>query len=361
VINFSAGPAALPLPALERAQRELLDFDGSGMSIMEQSHRGRVYEAVHEEALSLLRELLSIPADYHVLLLQGGASQQFAVVPMNLLPPGQSADYVLGGGWGEKAYEEAARVGTVRVAANTREGKVYRRVPKQADLQLDPHAAYVHVTTNNTLEGTQMHAVPDTGAVPLVADMSSDFLWKKIDVSRYGLIYAGAQKNIGPSGVVVVIVHKDLVARGRKDIPTIFRYETHAKNNSLYHTPPTFGIYMVRNVLAWLAHDVGGLDAMEARNREKASLLYAALDARPDFYRSPVEPDSRSTMNVVFRLPSEELEAAFVREAQQAGMVGLQGHRTTGGIRASIYNAVPVEAVRTLVDFMEQFARTHGG
>jgi phosphoserine aminotransferase len=361
VINFNAGPAALPLPALERAQRELLDFQGSGMSIMEHSHRGKEYEAVHNEAIALLRELLGISDDYHVLFLQGGASQQFAMVPMNLLHPGQSADYAIGGGWGEKAYEEASRVGTVRVAANPKEGRLWRRVPKQDELQLDPNAAYVHVTTNNTLEGTQMHFVPDTGRVPLVADMSSDFLWKKFDVSKYALIYAGAQKNIGPSGVVVVIARKDVVDSGLKDIPVIFRYETHAKNNSLYNTPPTFGIYMVRNVLAWLKHDVGGLDAMEQRNREKGDVLYAAIDARPDFYRAPVERDSRSYMNVVFRLASEELEERFVAEAKKAGMVGLKGHRSTGGIRVSMYNAVPLEGVQRLVEFMERFAKANGG
>lgn len=359
VINFNPGPAALPLAALERARDELLDFQGTGMSIMEHSHRGKEYESVHNEAISLLRELLEIPSDYHVLFLQGGASQQFAMVPMNILPPGRSADYIITGGWSEKAFEEAQRVGTVRQAANTKEGKIFTRIPRQDELSLDPQAAYVHITTNNTLYGTQWHWIPDTGKVPLVADMSSDFLWKKFDVKKFGLIYAGAQKNIGPSGVVVVVIHQSLVEAGRKDIPVIFRYETHAKNNSLYNTPPTFAIYMVRNVLSWVK-SIGGLQEIERRNREKGALLYGAIDARPDFFRAPVQKDSRSFMNVVFRLPSEELETEFVNAAKKEGMVGLKGHRSTGGIRVSMYNAVTVENVKTLVDFMDRFARSHG-
>ncbi len=354
--NFNAGPAGLPLPALERAQREMLDFEGTGMSILEHSHRGKAYEGVHDEAISLLRELLAIPDDYYVLFLQGGASQQFAQVPMNLLPAGKSADYLLTGGWSEKAYEEAGRVGTVRVAATTAKGKAYTRIPKQAEISLDPAAAYVHMTSNNTLFGTQWHWLPEAGSVPLVADMSSDFLWRKHDVSKYALIYAGAQKNIGPSGVTVVVARKDLVDGGRKDIPMIFRYSTHASQNSLYHTPPTFGIYLVRNVLAY-TKEIGGLDEVERRNREKGALLYGAIDANPDFFRAPVDKDSRSYMNVVFRLPTEELEKRFVAEAAKLHMVGLAGHRSTGGVRASTYNAVSIEAVRALVDFMNDFAR----
>jgi phosphoserine aminotransferase len=305
--NFNAGPAGLPLPALERAQRELIDFEGTGMSIMEHSHRGKAYEAVHNEAIALLRELCGVPDDYHVLFLQGGASQQFAMVPMNLLGPGKSADYIVTGGWSEKAYEEAGRVGTARVAATTAVDKRYTRVPRQEEIKLDPEAAYVHMTTNNTLFGTQWHSVPEVGQVPLVADMSSDFMWKRFDVSKYAMIYAGAQKNIGPSGIVVVIARKDLVDRGRKDIPTIFRYATHAANNSLYNTPPTFSIYLVRNVLAY-TKEIGGLEEIERRNRKKAETLYGAIDQSP-------------------------------------------------GVRASTYNAVSVEAVETLVSFMRDFEK----
>lgn len=354
--NFNAGPAGLPLPALERAQREMLDFEGTGMSILEHSHRGKAYDGVHSEAIALLRELLAIPDDYYVLFLQGGASQQFAQVPMNLLPPGNSADYILTGGWSEKAFEEAGRVGTARVAASTAKDKKFTRVPRQAELSLDPAAAYVHMTSNNTLFGTQWHWLPEVGDVPLVADMSSDFLWKRFDVSKFGLIYAGAQKNIGPAGVTVVLARKDLVDGGRKDIPMIFRYSTHAAQNSLYHTPPTFAIYLVRNVLAY-TKEIGGLAEVERRNRAKGALLYGAIDQNPEFFRAPVEKESRSFMNVVFRLPTEELEKRFVVEAAKERMVGLAGHRSTGGIRASTYNAVSLEAVQKLVDFMQDFAR----
>jgi phosphoserine aminotransferase len=357
--NFNAGPAGLPLPALERAQRELLDFEGTGMSIMEHSHRGKAYEAVHREAISLTRELLGVPDDYHVLLLQGGASQQFAVVPMNLLPQGKSADYIITGGWSEKAYQEAGRVGTVRIAATTEAEKRYVRIPKQEELKLDPGAAYVHMTTNNTLFGTQWHWLPDVGSVPLVADMSSDIMWKKVDVSKFALIYAGAQKNIGPSGVTLVIARKDIVDGARKDIPTIFRYATHASNDSLYNTPPTFGIYLMRNVLAF-ALEIGGLEEVEKRNRAKVDLLYKTIDESPDFFKAPVEKDSRSYMNVVFRLPSEELEKKFVAESTKAGLDGLKGHRSVGGIRASIYNAFPEAGVDALVAFMGDFQRANG-
>jgi len=357
--NFNAGPAGLPLPALERAQRELLDYEGTGMSIMEHSHRGKTYEGVHQEAIRLVRELAGVSDDYHVLFLQGGASQLFATVPMNLLPQGKSADYIVTGGWAEKAYQEAGRVGTVRVAATTEENKKYARIPRQEDLKLDPNAAYVHMTTNNTLFGTQWHWLPEVGGVPLVADMSSDFLWKKVDISKFGLIYAGAQKNIGPSGVTVVIVRKDLTDAGRKDIPTIFRFATHASNDSLYNTPPTFGIYLIRNVLAY-TKEIGGLEEVERRNRQKGDLLYSTIDESPDFFKAPVQKDSRSYMNVVFRLPTEDLEKQFVAEAAKQRMVGLAGHRSTGGIRVSIYNAVELASVEALVSFMKDFMKRAG-
>jgi phosphoserine aminotransferase len=372
-INFNAGPAALPLPALERAREELLDFAGSGMSVMEHSHRGKEYEAVHNEAISLLRELLAVPADYDVLFVQGGASQQFAVIPMNLLPAGKSADYVITGAWGEKALSEgkgaAAMLGaSVRVACDTGQGeaktKKYVRTPSSGEIKADATAAYLHLTSNETIDGVGFAvepgaSFPDTGSVPLVCDMSSDFMWRKVDVSRFGLIYAGAQKNLGPSGVVVVLVKKDLVAAGRKDIPKIFQYRTVAENNSLYNTPPTFGIYLVRNVLAWIK-DQGGLAAVEKTNREKAGLLYGTIDSHASFYRSPVEKPSRSVMNVVFRLPTEALEEKFIGEAKKQKMIGLKGHRSVGGVRVSLYNAVGLEWVKTLTDFMKDFAKANG-
>ncbi|MDY7229750.1 3-phosphoserine/phosphohydroxythreonine transaminase [Hyalangium rubrum] len=360
VINFNAGPAGLPQPALERAREELLDFQGTGMSIMEHSHRGKDYEAVHDEAISLLTGLLGIPATHQVLFLQGGASQQFAQIPMNFLTPEKSADFLMTGVWSEKALDEAKYYGKPRIAATTvMADKRYTRVPKQAELQLDPKAAYVHMTTNNTIYGTQWHTFPEVGGVPLVADMSSDILWKPIDVSRFAFIYAGAQKNIGPSGIVLVVVDKEFMAKGSQNIPKIFRYSTYAENNSLYNTPPTFSIYLCRNVLAWIK-SVGGLTQLEKWNREKGETLYAAIDRHPDFYRAPVEKESRSYMNVVFRLPSEALEDTFVAEAKKAGMVGLKGHRSAGGIRVSLYNAVSVENVKTLVSFMDQFVKTRG-
>ena len=355
--NFNAGPAGLPLAALERAQRELLDFEGTGMSIMEHSHRGKAYEAVHNEAIALTKELCGVPDGYDVLFLQGGASLQFAQVPMNFLPADKSADYILTGGWSEKAYQEAGRIGKVRIAATTEQNKKYTRIPSADEIKVDAGAAYVHYTTNNTLFGTQWHRTPEVGAVPLVADMSSDIMWAPIDVAKHSLIYAGAQKNIGPSGVVVVIVKKDFLATARKDIPVILRYATHAENNSLYNTPPTFGIYLIRNVLA-VIKDLGGLTAMEAHNRKKGDLLYGTIDSDPDFFRAPVAKDSRSYMNVVFRLPSEELEKKFVAEATKQRMIGLAGHRSTGGIRVSTYNAVSYESIEVLTNFMREFRKT---
>lgn len=353
-MNFNAGPAALPLPALERAQKELLDVEGSGMSVIEHSHRGKVYEAVHNEALGLIRELMDVPDTHDVLFLQGGASLQFAMVPMNLLPEGASADYVLTGSWAKKAFSEAKTVGNARVAGTGEKDGKFTGVPKQFELDLDSNAAYVHITSNNTIAGTQYFDFPDTGSVPLVADMSSDIMWRPIDVSRFGLIYAGAQKNIGPSGVAVVIVRKDLVENARQDIPSILQYSTHAAANSLSNTPPTFSIYLIRNVLAQVKSR-GGLAAMEKHNREKAGLLYAAIDALPDFYRCPVDVESRSLMNVVFNLPTPELEAEFVRKAAEKGMVGLKGHRSVGGVRASIYNAAETSWVQALAQFMGEF------
>lgn len=353
-INFNPGPAALPLAALERAAKEFVDYAGTGMSIMEHSHRGKAFEAVHNEAIALVRELYGVSDAYDVLLLQGGATGQFAMVPTNLLPVGKSADYVLTGSWAKGAFKQAKAVGTVRAAVNVEVDGKCTRMPRPDELELDPNAAYVHITSNETIAGTQWHAFPDVGSVPLVADMSSDVMWRPLDVGRFGLIYAGAQKNLGPSGVTLVIVRKDLVAGGRTDVPAIWQYRTHAEANSLSNTPPTFAIYMLRNVLAWLKES-GGLAAAEQRNREKAGLLYAAIDARPDLYRCPVALESRSVMNVVFTLPTAELEAEFLEAAKQRNMVGLKGHRSVGGIRASIYNAAPVEWVRELCALMADF------
>ncbi len=370
VKNFNAGPAALPLPALERARDEFLDFAKSGMSVMEHSHRGKEYEACHDEAIALLKELLAVPDTHEVLFVQGGASQLFAQIPMNLVHPGQTAEYVLTGAWGEKACSEAKAVtallgGAVKVACTTGTGdgkeKSYVRAPAAGEVKATPGAAYLHVTTNETIHGVEFgvdpsRPYPDTGAVPLVADMSSDFLWKKVDVSRFGLIYAGAQKNIGPSGVVVMVMAKALIEQGRKDLPKIFQFRTPAENKSLYNTPPTFGIYMIRNVLSWLK-GLGGLDAMEARNRKKAAVLYGAIDGHPGVYRCPVERESRSVMNVVFRLPTEADEERFVKEAKAKGMVGLKGHRSVGGIRVSTYNAVEPAWLDELAAFMGEFAK----
>ncbi len=368
-INFNAGPAALPLPALERAREELLDFAGSGMSVMEHSHRGKEYEGVHDEAIALVRELLAVPPSHEVLFLQGGATSLFAEIPMNLLEKGKSAQYLITGSWGEKALGEAKVVsalfgaGVAVQSTGVGEGKEksYTRVPAGTEVTVDPGAAYLHITSNETIHGVQFHVdpsrpFPNTGSVPLIADMSSDFLWRPFDVSKFGLAYAGAQKNVGPSGVVVAVVSKEVLDRGRKDIPKIFQFRTHAENKSLYNTPPTFGVYMVRNVLAWIKGQ-GGLAKMEEANRKKAQRLYGVIDRNPAFYRSPVEKESRSVMNVVFRLPSEELEAQFIADAKKKGMVGLKGHRSVGGIRASIYNAASYEWVDALAGFMEEFAK----
>jgi phosphoserine aminotransferase len=374
-LNFNAGPATLPLPALERAQSEFLDFASTGMSVMEHSHRGKEYEAVHKEAIALVREIYGVPDDMDVLLLQGGASQMFATVPLNFLSSGQSAEYVVTGAWGEKAFGEAKVVAQMfgaeaRMAATSAAGegkeKQYTRTPDPSAIKLGAKPAYLHVTSNETIHGVQWpepdfpsKIVEAAGGAPVVVDMSSDFGWRKMDLSRFGLVYAGAQKNIGPSGVVLAIAKKDLVAKGRKDIPKIFQYRTHAENDSLYNTPPTFGIYLVRNVLAHVK-SIGGLVAVEKINREKAKLLYETIDAHAGFFRCPVEKAYRSTMNVVFRLPSEQLEEAFVSEAKKQKMVGLKGHRSVGGIRVSIYNAVPLEWVKTLTDFMKDFCKRNG-
>jgi phosphoserine aminotransferase len=362
-MNFNPGPATLPLPALERAREELLDFAGTGISVMEHSHRGKEYEAVHDEAAALVRELLGVPADYEILFLQGGASMQFAQLPANFLPPGGAADHIVTGAWSEKAQSEAAAWaaiagGKANVAASTRAGG-YVRVARPDEAQLDPGAAYVHFASNETIHGVQYLELPRFGGAPLVCDMSSDFLSRRFDVSRFALIYAGAQKNLGPSGVTIVVVRRDFLERGRKDLPKFLQYREHAAARSLLNTPPTFGIYLARNVLLWL-RDLGGLPAIEERNRTKAALVYEAVDGHAGFFRCPVERASRSVMNAVFRLPSDELEKRFVDEAKRSGMIGLKGHRSVGGIRVSLYNAVEPEWVSALASFMKDFAKRNG-
>jgi phosphoserine aminotransferase len=358
VYNFNPGPAVLPRPVLEHVQRELLDYQGGGLSILEMSHRSREYEAVNQSAETRMKRLLGVGDDYRVLFVQGGASTQFAMVPMNLLQPGTSADYILTGTWSEKAHEEARKLGEARVAASTKAEK-FRRIPDQSELDLNPEAAYVHMTTNNTLFGTQWRALPDVGDRPLVADMSSDFLSRPLDAQRFALIYAGAQKNIGPAGVTVVVIHSSLLEQKPVTPLTMFQYATYAKNNSLYNTPPVFAVYMVDLVLQWI-EDEGGLQAIGQRNIQKAAAVYNAVDRSGGFYRGHAEPASRSQMNATFRLPSEELEKQFVREAKAAGMVGLAGHRSVGGIRVSMYNAMSLEGCETLASFMDEFMQQNG-
>lgn len=357
IYNFSAGPAVLPLAALEEAQRNLLALPGVGMSILEISHRSKPFEEIIMGAEADIRKLANIPDNYHVLFLQGGASLQFSMVPMNILPKGGKADYVITGIWSKKAMKEAQKMGQVKVAAST-EPENFSRIPAQDELDLDPEAAYVHFTTNNTIHGTEWKREPETGNVPLVADASSDIFSHPIDVSKYALVYAGAQKNLAPAGVTLVIIRDDLLGRTPQGLPTMLDYNTHAKERSLYNTPPVFAIYVMRLVLKWLLGE-GGLEAMGRRNEEKAKLLYDAIDST-DFYRAHALPGSRSLMNVTFRLPSEELEKRFVSEATKAGLDGLKGHRSVGGCRASIYNAFPREGVEALISFMKEFERAQG-
>ena len=357
VYNFSAGPAVLPLPVLEEAQRDLVALPGVGMSVMEISHRSKAFDEIIQGAEADMRKLAGIPANYKILFLQGGASLQFSMVPMNLLTPGTTADYIVTGDWAKKALKEAKRVGGTNVAASTEDGN-FRRIPKQSELKLTPGAAYVHMTSNNTIEGTEAKTLPDVGDAPLVSDTSSDMFSRPIDIEKYGLIYAGAQKNLGPSGVTLVIVRDDLLARTPKTLPTMLQYSVHAENKSMYNTPPVFGIYIMRLVLKWVLKE-GGLEAMNARNTRKADALYAEID-RTGFYRGHAHRDSRSRMNVTFRLPSEELEKKFVKESTAAGLDGLKGHRSVGGLRASIYNAFPQEGITALVQFMQEFERKNG-
>jgi phosphoserine aminotransferase len=358
VWNFSAGPAALPLAVLERAQRELLDWNGSGASVMEQSHRGKRFTEMAAQAEADLRALLAIPADYTVLFLQGGATQQFAQIPMNLAGAGDSADYIVNGHWGAKAASEAAPYVQVNVAASS-QADDYLRLPPRDSWLLDPHAAYVHYTPNETIHGVEFHNIPDVGAVPLVADMSSNILSEPLDVARFGLIYAGAQKNIGPSGLLVMIIRHDLLDRATRPMARIFRFADHAANHSMLNTPNTWGWYLAGLTFQWLIAQ-GGLTAMAKHNRAKAELLYQAIDGSGGYYSNPIDPPARSRMNVRFTLRDSALDTAFLQESEAAGLLALKGHKALGGMRASLYNAVPLEAVQALTAFMQDFSRRHG-
>ncbi len=355
VLNFNPGPAALPLAVLETARDELLDYQGTGMSVMEISHRSREFEAIAAEAEKLLLSLYGLGDDYQVLFLQGGASLQFAMLPYNFLSPGKNAAYVITGSFAEKAWQEASRIGETHIAASSKEGG-FRSIPGEPSIQPGPNPAYLHITTNNTIYGTQWHYIPACGSIPLVADMSSDILAGPLKMQRFALVYAGAQKNLGPSGVTVVILKKSLLETAADNLPAILSYRVHAEAGSLYNTPPCFAIYIVKKVLEWIAGQ-GGLKVIGARNEEKASLLYRAIDESGGFYRGHALPGDRSIMNVTFRLPDEMLERAFLEEAASYRMVGLKGHRSVGGIRASIYNAMPVQGCQDLAEFMRDFMK----
>ncbi len=357
VYNFSAGPAALPEPVLKQAAAEMLDWQGSGMSVMEMSHRGKEFISIAVEAETLLRELLAVPAGYKVLFMQGGAIAENAIVPMNLLRGKSSADYIDTGEWSKKSIKEARRYGQVNVAASAAHSG-YTTIPAEATWKRDADAAYVHICSNETIGGVEYHFTPDTGAVPLVADMSSSILSRPVDVSKYGLIYAGAQKNIGPAGLTIVIVREDLIGQALPATPTAFDYKVVADNESMYNTPPTYAIYIAGLVFKWIKAQ-GGLAAMEVHNRKKAALLYDFLD-RTAFYSAPVARDCRSLMNVPFKLQDEALDAAFLKGAEARSMVQLKGHRSVGGMRASIYNAMPLAGVQALVAYLQEFEKQHG-
>jgi len=356
IYNFSAGPATLPLACLEEARDQLVDYKGAGFSIMEASHRGKEYDAVHNQAIENMKSLMCIPDDYEVLLLQGGATGQFAMIPMNLLGKGQTADYVNCGAWAKKAIKEAGTVGLVNIAGDTATD-IPTRMPANDTLQLSDGAAYLHITSNETIGGNQYMNFPYSPA-PLVADMSSDILSRKIDVNDFGLIYAGAQKNLGPSGLAVVILRRELAERAPENVPSIFKYSTHIAANSMSNTPPCFGIYMLSLTTQWMI-DQGGVEAMQAINERKAATLYDAIDGS-DFFAGTAAPEYRSAMNITFRLANQDLEPRFIAEAAEQGMAGLKGHRSVGGIRASIYNAFPESGVEALVAFMQDFAEKNG-
>lgn len=359
VYNFSAGPGMLPEEVLLQAQAEMLDWQGTGMSIMELGHRGPEFKVVAEQAEADLRELMNIPSNYHVMFIPGGASAQFAMIPINLFAKNNNADYIDTGIWSKKAMAEAERYGKVNLAAQLEKQNDLMCIPSQDKWSLNPNAAYVHYTPNETIEGVQFHTVPDTGKVPLVADMSSMILSQPVDVTKFGIIYAGAQKNIGQAGITVVIVRDDLIQEPLPHTPTLYMYKVHAENKSFYNTPPTYAWYIAGLTLAWLKRK-GGVKAFTEINQRKAKKLYSMIDSHKEFYSNPVHPDFRSIMNVPFNLKTAELSDKFLREAEEAGLTNLKGHRLAGGVRASIYNAMPEEGVDALVDFMKEFAKKNG-
>ena len=357
VFNFSPGPATLPLSVLEKVQAELLDYRGSGMSVMESSHRGAEYDEIHNSTIALFKELMGLKDGYNVGFLGGGASGQFAMVPMNFLHPGKTAAYVDTGAWSAKAIKEAKRIGNVDVVASSKEdNNTY--IPDLSSIKLASDTAYLHLTSNNTIFGTQIQSFPDTGDVPLICDMSSDILSRRHDFNKFALIYAGAQKNLGPAGVTVVIIREDMIAKCADNIPLIYTYKTHTEKDWLYNTPPAFPVYVVKLVLEWIKEQ-GGLEAVEKVNLAKKDVIYGAIDANSDYYRGTVKPDSRSWMNITMRLPSEDLEKKFIAEAKAAGFVGLKGHRSVGGIRVSLYNALPMAGAEGLAKFMEEFKKNN--
>jgi phosphoserine aminotransferase len=358
IYNFSAGPAVLPEEVLKEAQEHLMTLPAVGMSILEISHRSKTFDDIINQAKADIKKLLNISDDYAVLFLQGGASLQFSMVPMNIMPPKNKADYINTGAWSKKAIKEAKRVGAINVAASTEE-TIFNRIPKQAELKLDSDASYAHFTSNNTIYGTQWQKEPEVGNVPLVCDASSDILCRKVDISKYGIIYAGAQKNMGPSGVTLVIFKKDLLKRSSDELPTMLNYKTHVEKDSLFNTPNTFGIYIIGLVAKWILN-LGGLDKMYEKNKQKAELLYNFIDSSGGYYKGHAEKDSRSVMNITFNLTTEELEKKLIAEALAAGFSGLKGHRSVGGLRASIYNAFPPKGVEDLVSFMKDFQQKNG-
>lgn len=358
VFNFNPGPATLPLEVLEQAQRELLSYQDTGMSILEMSHRSKPYENIHKEAEASLKEMLGVGDNYRVLFLQGGASTQFSMIPMNFLPAGRTADYIVTGQFAEKAWQEAKLIGNTHVAASTAEGN-YRRVPDLSEITLSENPVYVHFTSNNTIFGTQWHEFPETGDVPQIVDMSSDILSRPVDGNKFALIYAGAQKNLGTAGVTIVVIRKDLLEACPKTLPSMLRYDIQAKNDSLYNTPPGFSVYLANLSLQWLKRQ-GGPAGIERHNQEKAAVIYDAIDNSGGFYRGHAQKNSRSLMNITFRLPSEELEELFAKQAATAGLAGVKGHRSVGGMRASVYNAMSKAGCQALADFMTEFQRKNG-
>jgi phosphoserine aminotransferase len=358
VINFNAGPAAIPQEVLEKAQAEMLDWKGTGMSVMEVSHRSKEYEEMHNHAQASFKEIAGMGEDWKILFLTGGASSQFFTLPMNFLPAGGVADYLVTGHWSKSAVKEAKRFGQINAISTEKDG-VFRSILKQSEIKIDPKAVYAHMTSNNTIFGTQWQYWPEVGSTPLVADMSSDIFSRPFPADKFSMIYAGAQKNLGPSGVTVVAIKEAFLAKAKDDLPTMLSYKTHATNNSLYNTPPCFSIYILDLTLDWIKK-MGGLQGMQKVNDEKARILYDAIDSSGGYFNCPVDKDARSKMNVVFRLKSEELEEKFVKEAKAAGIIGVKGHRSVGGIRFSIYNANLVANVKTSADFMKDFQKRNG-